>query len=175
MDSSAARIANLLGAAGLAVADRLRDAAERTSGLAGSTPAALTALAVFADGEPIESLRRALALSQPGAVRAVDRLAGAGLVERRPDPGDGRQVRLHLTARGRRVAGDVLSARAQALDALVAGLGEAERERLGAGLEALLASLTSDHASARRLCRMCDAEACGHPERCPVTRAVMAG
>ena len=39
--------------------------------------------------------------------------------------------------------------------------------------EKLLAGLTSDRASARRLCRLCDVDACGHERgTCPVTEAV---
>jgi DNA-binding MarR family transcriptional regulator len=42
--------------------------------------------------------------------RLVDRLVSQGLVERLPDPGDRRYVRLQLTAQGRHVAGDVARA-----------------------------------------------------------------
>ena len=46
-------------------------------------------------------LNRHVLLSQPALSRLVDRLAERGLVERRPDPADGRGVRLALTAAGR--------------------------------------------------------------------------
>ena len=49
----------------------------------------------------ISELNRHVLLSQPALSRLVDRLAERGLVERQPDPADGRGVRLSLTAAGR--------------------------------------------------------------------------
>ena len=49
----------------------------------------------------LSDLGRHVLLSQPALSRLVDRLAERGLVERRPDPADGRGVRLALTAAGR--------------------------------------------------------------------------
>ena len=53
--------------------------------------------------EPItmSELNRHVLLSQPALSRLVDRLACRGLIERRPDPADGRSVRLSLTDAGR--------------------------------------------------------------------------
>jgi DNA-binding MarR family transcriptional regulator len=48
----------------------------------------------------ISELHRHVLLSQPALSRMVDRLAERGLLERQPDPADGRGVRLSLTARG---------------------------------------------------------------------------
>ena len=42
-----------------------------------------------------------LTVSQPGLSRRVDRLVGSGLVERQPDPSDGRGVIIKLTRTGR--------------------------------------------------------------------------
>jgi DNA-binding MarR family transcriptional regulator len=50
----------------------------------------------------ISELNRHVLLSQPALSRLVDRLADRGLVERGPDPADGRSVLLSLTAAGRR-------------------------------------------------------------------------
>ncbi|WP_211247603.1 MarR family winged helix-turn-helix transcriptional regulator [Cryptosporangium arvum] len=49
----------------------------------------------------IGELSHHVLLSQPALSRLVDRLVGKGLVERCPDPADGRGVRLALTAAGR--------------------------------------------------------------------------
>ena len=53
--------------------------------------------------EPISltELNRHVLLSQPAMSRMVDRLAGRGLIDRQPDPDDGRGVRLSLTKAGR--------------------------------------------------------------------------
>jgi DNA-binding MarR family transcriptional regulator len=49
----------------------------------------------------IRELHRHVLLSQPALSRMVDRLVERGYVERRPDPADGRGVRLALTGAGR--------------------------------------------------------------------------
>ncbi len=49
----------------------------------------------------ISELNRHVLLSQPALSRMVDRLAERGLIERQPDPADGRGVRLALTGTGR--------------------------------------------------------------------------
>ena len=49
----------------------------------------------------IGELHRHVLLSQPALSRMVDRLVDRGLVERCPDPADGRGVRLSLTEAGR--------------------------------------------------------------------------
>jgi hypothetical protein len=36
----------------------------------------------------------------------------------------------------------------------------------------LVGGLAGDRLTARRVCRLCDADACGHPQRCPITQAV---
>ena len=46
-------------------------------------------------------LHRQVLLSQPALSRMVDRLVDRGLIARRPDPADGRGVRLSLTDAGR--------------------------------------------------------------------------
>jgi MarR family transcriptional repressor of emrRAB len=166
-----ARHANLLGALSLAVADRLADATTAGATFGASAPAALVALAEYLDGATVDALRRVLGLTHSGAVRLVDRLSAAGLLERGPAP-DGRAVALHLTPKGRRTVQDVLAAREHALAAVLAPLAPAERTTLAALHERLLSGLTPDRATARRLCRLCDGTACGHPQgRCPVTRA----
>lgn len=62
------RTANLLGAAGLAVADRIEAAARAVLHRAGETPAALVVIG-HGTGPSNDQLRRVLGLSHPGAVR----------------------------------------------------------------------------------------------------------
>jgi DNA-binding MarR family transcriptional regulator len=157
-----ARTANLLGALALAAAERL-DVASDT--------AAVVSLATTLDGASQDTLARVLGLTQTGAVRLVDRLARAGLVERAPGP-DGRTRAIRPTDAGRRHANATLAARGDALAALLAPLDDAERARLTALLEKLLGSITHGREDAWHICRLCDPHACGHDDgRCPVTRA----
>lgn len=155
----------------LAVADRLGRATDEAAEHGASAPAALVALAEYLDGATLDALRRVLGLSHSGAVRLADRLDAAGLLARGPQP-DGRAVALHLTPAGRRVAARILHAREGALADVLEPLTAEQRAMLAGLHEALLGGLTPDRAAARRLCRLCDASACGHAEgRCPVTRA----
>jgi MarR family transcriptional repressor of emrRAB len=164
------RAANLLGAHALVATDRMR----RAAGMELSSAAVLSALETFADGASIDELRRVLGLSHSGGVRIVRRLASRGLVAREPDPADRRAVRLHLTADGRLAARRVLAARKQTLAALLAPLGARETADLERLLARLLAAVIDDREAANRICRLCDPDVCGHPERCPVTQAALA-
>jgi DNA-binding MarR family transcriptional regulator len=163
-----ARAANLLGAHALVVSDRMRDAA----GMELSSAAVLTALETFGGGSSIDALRRVLGLSHSGGVRIVKRLEAQALVVRERDPSDARAVRLQLSPAGRRAARRLLAARQAALTPLLDTLDEREAATLERLLERLLAGVTETREDARRICRLCDPDVCGHPARCPVTRAV---
>jgi MarR family transcriptional regulator, negative regulator of the multidrug operon emrRAB len=168
------REANLLGAASVAIADRLRLATEEAACQGGSAPAALVSLAGYLDGRPIDSLRDPLGLTHSAAVRVVDRLVEAGLARRRPGP-DGRSVAVELTAAGHQAASHALRARQAVLEAAMDGLTHDEQAQLVGLHEKLLAALTDGRRSARRTCRLCDLHACGHNDgRCPVTNAANA-
>jgi len=161
---------NAFGALSLAVADRMREAMASVAGHGASGPAALVALDGLAGGASIDALRRLLGLTHSGTVRLVDRLAGAGLVERRVGP-DARTVSLHLTPRGRRTARRVLAAREAALEQVLAPLSPAQREQLESLLSTLFQGLEPTRESAPRICRLCDADRCGHARGdCLVTR-----
>jgi MarR family transcriptional repressor of emrRAB len=142
------RTENLLATCAVALAERVRDAAEAATGLGAGAPAAVVALSGFLDGQSVNSLALVLGMSHPGTVRLVDRLEQEGLVERRRDARDGREVRLVATTAGRAAA-----------------------ERVP-HLERLLAAMTPDRSAARHTCRLCDIDACGHPDTCPVTLAL---
>jgi MarR family transcriptional regulator, negative regulator of the multidrug operon emrRAB len=74
---------------------------------------------------------------------------------------------------GRRAARRVLAGRQQTLAELLAPLGQRETAHLERLLERLLAAVTDDREAANRICRLCDPEVCGHPDRCPVTQAAL--
>jgi MarR family transcriptional regulator, negative regulator of the multidrug operon emrRAB len=168
------RTANLLGALALTLADRTDAAVKDGAGLAGSDAAALVTLRNYAEGEPLDLLRKALALSHPGIVRLADRLQARGLVERHRSDRDGRAVALRLTASGRRAADDAIAARGEAIAAALGALDSAERRALAGMLERMLTAETTDRVATLTICRMCDPDVCGHPDRCPVTQAGMA-
>jgi DNA-binding MarR family transcriptional regulator len=161
-----ARLANLLGVAALAAADRMRAAVEAELPAGGAAPAALVHLHAH-PGETVEALRRVLGISQPATVRAVDRLAAAGLLERRPGP-DRRSLALRLTADGERAAERLHARRTEALGSLLGALAPAEQAALRPLLERLVASLASDRAQALTTCRLCDRGACTSTPGCPL-------
>jgi MarR family transcriptional regulator, negative regulator of the multidrug operon emrRAB len=163
--------ANLLGAIALAVAERTDEAVRTAASHGGAAPAAIVALATFLDGSSLDAMRRPLGLSHSAAVRLADRLAGAGLVRREPGA-DGRSVSIRLTAEGAQLALRIRAAREAVLESVLAPLSVRERAQLTALHEKLLAGITAGRADAGHICRLCDADACGHElGRCPVTQA----
>ena len=168
------RTANLLGALVVALGDRAGAAVQDGAGVSGSDAAALVTLRNYAEDEPLDLLRRALALSHPGVVRLADRLQARGLVERHRSHRDGRAVALRLTPAGRHAADAALGARADAIAAALRALDADQRRALGPMLERMLGAQTTDATASLVICRMCDPDVCGHPDRCPVTQAARA-
>ena len=126
---SHAHEANALGALALEVARRVQEAGDAASPHGASVPAALAALHGLTGGQSIDALRRVVGLTHSGAVRLVDRLAAAGLAERRVGA-DGRAVALQLTPEGRRAARRVLARREAAIEGVLAPLTATERATL---------------------------------------------
>jgi MarR family transcriptional regulator, negative regulator of the multidrug operon emrRAB len=172
MSRPEARSANLLGTVGLAVSDRIRAAGEEELGLGGSAPVAIVALSTYLAGRPLEELADAFGITASAVVRMVDRLEREGLAQRRPGP-DGRRVAVRLTAKGDRRAKAILARRERELAGVLGTLTQAEQRELTRLHEKLLARLPDGVPSARRVCRFCDIEACGHHDgRCPVTAGI---
>jgi MarR family transcriptional repressor of emrRAB len=162
MHHRSVREANVLGAAALATVDRLHEH------LAGSVAALVHVR--LRPGQTIDFLARVLGLSHSATVRLVDRLEAAELLERRPG-GDGRSLALFVTPLGDEAAVDALHRRGQALAEALAPLSTSERHQLTALLERILAGMTGDRWSARRICRLCDFPACTRGDNCPVDQA----
>jgi DNA-binding MarR family transcriptional regulator len=79
----------------------------------------------------LSELNRHVLLSQPALSRLVERLAERGLVERQPDPADGRGIRLSLTAGGRDAASAIGRRHARSVArAMTAGLTRGELAQL---------------------------------------------
>jgi len=169
------RLVNLVGAWTLGMADAIKDATEAAAGMTGAAPAALVALREFLGGRTTEDLAQAVGITHSGAVRLINRLVEAGLVERRPGP-DGRSGSIVLTARGRALSRKVGGSRAEAIEAALEGLDGDDGQALLRLVEGLTAGITLSRVRARArrdepaawLCRLCDFGACGRPEgRCP--------
>jgi DNA-binding MarR family transcriptional regulator len=165
MYSGSTRTANLLGALALETV-RLMETVREPVGHGGAAASALVTVGAY-PGRTIEQLRAPLGLSQPGAVRLVERLADAGWVTRAGSRGR-RGFELRLTEAGQAIVDELLARRRAVLDDLLDPLSAAERGRLEALLEKLLASRTRERADLERLCRLCERRVC---ERCPVAAA----
>src|SRR5829696_8333250 len=99
------RTANLLGALALEVAHAEQDAASAVVGQSGAAAAAIVVIAAR-PGLTLEYLRGPLGLSQPGVTRLVERLVGAGWVQRSGRGGRG-GLELRLTPDGERVFDEI--------------------------------------------------------------------
>lgn len=165
------RHANLLGTISLAIVDRIRDETANEAGSGGEAPAGLVAVATFMAGASIERLSEALGLSHSATVRLVDKLEGRGLVRRALGP-NRRTVAVEATRAGRARAERVLAAREDSLDQALEALTVGERRELTRLHEKLLAGIVRAGGPPARVCRLCDARACGHEAGdCPVTEA----
>ena len=156
-------IANLLGALSLAVMDRIEQGARDLIGHGGETPAALVVIG-YGSGITNDKLRRILGLSHSGTVRVVDRLVSDRLVERRPGK-DGREVALHLTAKGAATRKDLLASRIAAVSSFVDVLSPSEGKRLGELIRTVLTRQDTSELDRFTICRMCDDRLCAN---CPL-------
>jgi DNA-binding MarR family transcriptional regulator len=156
------RTSNLLGALGLEVA-RVLETVNEPVGERGAAAAALVTIGAY-PGRTIEQLRAPIGLSQPGAVRLVERLVAAGWVDRAGSRGR-RGFELRLTTAGRVVHDRLLARRQAVLTEILDPLSLEERATLEALLEKLLAARTRDRLDLERLCRLCERSVC---RECPV-------
>lgn len=103
--------------------------AERTFAAVGlnHTEARLLTLLGKTDGaSPQEALCNQLSVDRTNAGRALDRLAQAGLVERRRDPEDKRARTVHITRAGRRRVDEIAALRKSMADDFLGGLSQQE-------------------------------------------------
>lgn len=109
-------------------------------GIGGPSFAVLAALTRLAEpeGVPQRRLMDELGLTSGTVSVRIDRLVGAGLVERRPDSGDRRNTRVVLTGRGRELAERVIPAHLDNERRMLAALDDDERDLLAGLLRRLL-------------------------------------
>ncbi|MBL8925154.1 MAG: MarR family transcriptional regulator [Pseudonocardia sp.] len=81
------------------------------------TPPQLRVLVMIASRGPLNlgAVARGLGVHPSNATRACDRLVLAGLLDRRDDPADRRNLQLQLTDEGRRLVDDVMDRRRHAI------------------------------------------------------------
>jgi MarR family transcriptional regulator, negative regulator of the multidrug operon emrRAB len=163
--------ANVLGAIVDVLGRELDDAGAASADGPGGRAAAVTALAGFASGSPIDRLAAALGLSHSRVVRLVDELEADGHITRARGRADRRTVLISLTESGRALAAQITAARLSILLDEVRALDEDDRAALDRICGTILARRISSLQAAERTCRLCEPHACGHPERCPVTHA----
>ena len=155
--------ANLLGAVGLAVSDRILETARKILNHSGETPAALVVIG-YGQGPSNDLLRRILGLSHPGTVRLVDRLVADGLVERKKGP-DNRTVALYLTKEGQSRREKLLAGRLAAIKQFLNPLDAAEQKTFDSLLHKILSSMETTDIQRCSLCRLCDNRVCLN---CPI-------
>lgn len=105
---------------------------ERRSRSSGLTRAQWAVLAYLArsEGTSQAALAEMLEIEPITLVRLLDRLEGAGWVERRPDPTDRRVRRLYLTETARPLMEQFQELAAATREAALSGLSEVERRQL---------------------------------------------
>jgi DNA-binding MarR family transcriptional regulator len=87
------------------------------------------------------ALAQALHLDASTVTRQIAPLERGGLIERRPDPADGRSSSIVLTAEGRCCMSDVTQERRRCIEALVSDWDGADKAGLAAALARLNSSL----------------------------------
>ena len=112
-------LAILLAAANRVLTDRLL-AAMAQAGLTMRGPWGYVIRALHAEPLPLARLAELLDVTKQAAQQTVDDMEAAGLLERSPDPADGRRKLVGLTGEGRRVRATALGVSA----ALEAEIGE---------------------------------------------------
>ncbi|MFE3169511.1 MarR family transcriptional regulator [Streptomyces sp. NPDC059224] len=88
------------------------------------------------DGINLRTLAESLASTPPSTSRLCDRLQAAGFIERVVGAEDRREVRLHLSGRGRSFLADLRVRRESELQKVLADMPVAKRVALLEGLEA---------------------------------------
>ncbi len=96
------------------------------------------------------ALLRATLVTSGTMTNRIDRLAEAGLVRREPDPRDRRGVLVTLSEQGQAVVDAALTDLLDREQALLAGLGEEQRQELADLLRTLLAPFDADGRDVRR-------------------------
>ncbi len=162
--------ANWLGALAASVATVQREATAAAG--SDSRVAALLTLREFPE-TPVGELATVLNLTHSACVRLADALVADGLVHRTRGERDMRQVRLVLTAAGRRAADRLQRSRLRAIEEILAPLEADQRAQLAGLIAGVLRGTPRDRITARRACRHCAHRICTG-SACPIGGSISA-
>jgi DNA-binding MarR family transcriptional regulator len=111
----------------------------------GITPARASALSVLVFGGPrsLTELARAERVTPATMSKLVSSMEREGLLRREPDAADARAIRLHATARGRRILERGRARRLDLLESLLAGATESEIEAVRTAAEVVERAIVS--------------------------------
>ncbi|MBR9890422.1 MarR family transcriptional regulator [bacterium] len=109
---------------------RALDAHLAGNGLTDATWVPLVHLAETGGGIPQKALAALVGVDGSSLVRVLDIHVRDGLIERRPDPHDGRARLIHLTAAGTQRVAEIRAELARAEEELLADLSDAEIETM---------------------------------------------
>ncbi len=96
------------------------------------------------DGAAIGDAAEALDVAPSAMTGLVDRMTRAGIVERRPDPRDGRGQRLHLTEQGWAARNDAVRVLGELNARMGEDLSEADARTIARWLESVTMKLTKE-------------------------------
>ncbi|MBW7851620.1 MAG: MarR family transcriptional regulator [Rhodospirillales bacterium] len=102
------------------------------------------------EGPTMSELSQRLMVSKGNVTDLVERMEGKGLVQRHPDPGDGRVQHVHLTPAGRALLARMLPVHRRCLEGLMAGMDEATMGQLHHILGTLKTTLAANTAITKR-------------------------
>jgi DNA-binding MarR family transcriptional regulator len=115
-----------------------------------SLTAAATLAAVGQSGPcRLTALAARAGVTQPGMTQLVDRLQRMGLLDRVPDPADGRVVLVRITDEGRALLARRRAVRAEWIGGLLEQLSPGERALLAGALPAMAALANAQHTDSR--------------------------
>lgn len=166
MNKADTRTANLLGVLSVVIRDAVTQELNSLTDICDNDCAAL----IVIEQNPsitVDQLAKIVRLSQPGAVRMINRLVEEGRVERQRGT-DGRHRPLFLTLEGRRLVRAMLLGREKILRTPLDYLSSEERRTLEQLIEKMLRSMVTNEAESDIACRFCDVAVC-LPEKCPLT------
>lgn len=111
----------------------------------------------------IGDISRGLGISYPAATKTISRLVGKGLVERKHDPSDRRNIFVEITAAGSELATRIKPEKLKRLGSLLDRLDPEDLRHLHRGIEAFLSAAVTDEELFHQVCLHCGRE---HAENC---------